>query len=116
MLQTKLLDGNLEVCCRRWLLSAKSEPFHPLISDYIQHAVFRQFIATSREISSMFVKCLFVCSTDKCDCDSYFLTTTKTEHSRILKYEMGIFSEIVRLIYSSEYFFKVTHFNRDITL
>ena len=52
MLQTKLLDGNLEVCCRRWLLSAKSEPFHPLISDYIQHAVFRQFIATSREISS----------------------------------------------------------------
>ena len=64
----------------------------------------------------MFVKCLFVCSTDKCDCDSYFLTTTKTEHSRILKYEMGIFSEIVRLIYSSVYFFKVTHFNRDITL
>ena len=44
------------------------------------------------------------------------LTTTKTEHSRILKYEMGIFSEIVRLIYSSVYFFKVTHFNRDITL
>ena len=58
----------------------------------------------------MFVKCLFVCSTNKCDCDSYFLTTTKTEHSRILKYEMGIFSEIVRLIYSSVYFFKVTHF------
>ena len=55
MLQTKLLDGNLEVCCRPWFLSAKSEPFHPLISDYIQHAVFRQFIATSREISS---KCL----------------------------------------------------------
>ena len=53
MLQTKLLDGNLEVCCRRcWLLSAKSEPFHPLISDYIRHAVLRQFIATSREISS----------------------------------------------------------------
>ena len=54
----------------------------------------------------MFVKCSFVCSTDKCDCDSYFLTTTKTEHSRILKYEMGIFSEIVRLIHSSVYFFQ----------
>ena len=63
MLQTKLLDGNLEVCCRRWLLSTKSGPFHPLISDYIQHAVFRQFIATSREISSnvckMFIRLLY---------------------------------------------------------
>ena len=63
MLQTKLLDGNLEVCCRRWLLSAKSESFHPLISDYIQHAVFRQFIATSRETSSnvckMFIRLLY---------------------------------------------------------
>ena len=59
MLQTKLLDGNLDVCCRRW----QSEPFHPLISDYIQHAVFRQFIATSREISSnvckMFIRLLY---------------------------------------------------------
>ena len=63
MLQTKLLDGNLEVCCRPWFLSAKSEPFHPLISDYIQHPVFRQFIATSREISSnvrkMFIRLLY---------------------------------------------------------
>ena len=49
MLQTQLLDGNLEVWCRRWLLSAKNEPFHPLISDYIQHAVFRQFIAIAEK-------------------------------------------------------------------
>ena len=29
MLQTKLLDGNLEVCCRRWLLSEKKTSFIP---------------------------------------------------------------------------------------
>ena len=29
MLQTKLLDGNLEVCCRPWFLSAKVNPFIP---------------------------------------------------------------------------------------
>ena len=53
MLQTKLLDGNVGV----GFCPQKVNPFIP-----IHHAVFRQFIATSREISSnvckMFIRLL----------------------------------------------------------